>query len=132
MSKPLVRAAIGAIVASVALVSCRNGSDLPPVPPPPLDARATPDLGFPIKPRPICSPDVVSAAGDPKAIARLAASGVSFTCGPVSDPLPLNHAVLKDDIVTVRALLEAHADPNARWSAHGDHIALQEAIELRA
>ena len=32
----------------------------------------------------------------------------------------------------VRALLEVHADPNARWSWAGDRFPLQEAIEARS
>ncbi len=36
---------------------------------------------------------------------------------------------MRDALDVVRALLAAGADPNARWSSHGDRLPLQEAIE---
>jgi ankyrin repeat protein len=70
--------------------------------------------------------------GDPNAISRLAARGENFTCGPASDPLPLDEAVMSGRPEVVRALLKAHTDPNARWSWAGDRFPLQEAIEARS
>jgi ankyrin repeat protein len=45
------------------------------------------------------------------------------------DPLRLDNAVWDDDPERVQALLEGGADPNARWSSHGDYFPLQEALE---
>jgi ankyrin repeat protein len=47
------------------------------------------------------------------------------------DPFPLDVAIVADDVAAVRTALEAGADANARWSTHGDHFPLQEAIEGR-
>ena len=46
-----------------------------------------------------------------------------------ADPLPLDVAVLDGDVPRVKALLDGGAQPNARWSSHGDRFALQDAIE---
>ena len=85
----------------------------------------------PIRPRPGCSPEAIEAVEhrDTAAIARIAAHGGTFTCGPANRPLPLDDAVMHDDIGLVQALLDAHADPNARWGSHGDRFPLQEALE---
>jgi ankyrin repeat protein len=45
------------------------------------------------------------------------------------DPFPLDAAILADNVDAVRSALDAGADPNARWSSHGDHFPLQEAID---
>lgn len=102
--------------------------------PAPLRSQLGPDPGFPIKPRPGCSAAVLGALRDPEseAIARVASQGGDFTCGPAFDPTPLDEAVMNDAPALVRALLEARADPNARWSSHGDRFPLQDAIEARA
>ena len=46
------------------------------------------------------------------------------------DPLPLDTAIFRQEPARVRALLEQGADPNVRWSSHGDRFPLEEAIEL--
>jgi ankyrin repeat protein len=46
------------------------------------------------------------------------------------DPQPLDNAVMNQQPALVRALLDRGADPNVRWSSHGDRFPLQEAIEL--
>src|SRR5712691_475542 len=70
---------------------------------------------------------------DPLPVPHGPASGASDVGFPTTgnDPLPLDEAVLAGDLVRVRALLEHGADPNARWSTHGDSFPLQEAIEDR-
>jgi ankyrin repeat protein len=55
--------------------------------------------------------------------------GDNVNCGALEDPLPLDWAVMADSPEAVRALLEAGADPNARWESHGDRFPLEEAIE---
>jgi ankyrin repeat protein len=103
-----------------------------PQPPTPVSRMVT-DAGFPIKPRPPCSEIVVAALNDPDlgAIARAASRGVQFTCGEPEYALPLDRAVLSGSLERVRALLEAGADPNARWASYGDRFPLQEVIEAR-
>ena len=59
--------------------------------------------------------------------AGLPAEDPSYT----EDAFPLDFAIVADDVAAVRAALNAGADPNARWSTHGDHFPLQEAIEGR-
>jgi ankyrin repeat protein len=105
-----------------------------PLPDPAPLTSAPDEQGFPIKPRPGCSVDVIAASRDPDpaSIGRLAARGGNFTCGPREEPLPLDEAVINDHVPRVRALLEAKADPNARWSTRGDRFPLQEAIEARS
>ena len=44
-------------------------------------------------------------------------------------PLPLDEAVVTGQPDRVQTLLEAGADPNARWSSHGDRFPLEEAVE---
>jgi ankyrin repeat protein len=81
--------------------------------------------------RPPCSAAVAAALEDtrPQAIADAARRGETFTCGPGTEPLPLDRAVMADRPDRVYALLEAGADPNAQWGAHGDRLPLQMAIE---
>jgi ankyrin repeat protein len=78
-----------------------------------------------------CSAAVAAALEDvrPRAIADAARRGETFTCGPGAEPLPLDRAVMTDRPDRVYALLEAGADPNAQWGAHGDRLPLQMAIE---
>src|SRR5207247_10674907 len=52
------------------------------------------------------------------------------SCGSAAAPSALDEAIISGDIAGMRALLEVGADPNARWSAHGDRFPLQEAIDL--
>src|SRR4051812_30517183 len=111
--------------------ACHRQPDTIAPPPPPAGAGELYDTGFPIKPRPECTAEVITAAGesDLPAIKRLAAGGAAFTCGAAGDPLPLDNAVMRDDPALVLGLLEAHADPSARWSSHGDRFPLQDALE---
>jgi uncharacterized protein len=106
----------------------------PPLPPLPTPvSRMVTDAGFPIEPRAPCSEVVLAALDDrdPGAIGRAAGQGADFTCGKPEDSLPLDRAILSGSLERVRALLEAGADPNARWSSHGDRFPLQELIEVR-
>jgi ankyrin repeat protein len=114
--------------------ACDRQPDTIAPPPSPAGLGVLHDAGFPIKPRPECTADVIPAVGrsDIAAIQRLAAGGAAFTCGPAGDPLPLDNAVMKDDPALVLGLLEAHADPTARWSSHGDRFPLQEALEAQS
>ena len=128
MTRALTAATIAA--AAIFCVACRTRDDLPtPVPAGTHIGRAP---GFPIKARPPCSAEVTAARDDETAVLRAAAHGANFTCGGIEDPLPLDVAVLTDAPARVRALLAAHADPNARWSSNGDRFPLQEAIEARS
>lgn len=81
--------------------------------------------------RPPCSAAVAAALEDtrPQAIADAARRGEAFTCGPSNEPLPLDLAIMTDRPDRVRALLDAGADPNASWAAHGDRLPLEVAIE---
>jgi ankyrin repeat protein len=89
------------------------------------------DAGFPVKPRPPCRDDVLRATADlePDVIARVDLQAGTFTCGSSFEPSPLDTAVLNDAPAAVRAMLDAGADPNARWSRYGDRFPLQGAIE---
>lgn len=109
----------------------RPVDQLPPVAAPGSGEIADP--GFAIKPRSGCSDAVLAALRQPdlNAIAQAAAQGEDFTCGGISKPLPLDEAVLSRATDRVRMLLESGADPNARWSSHGDRNPLQEAIECK-
>ena len=129
-----MRKAIAATVMLGCMVAGCDGPSEHFPEPAPLRSQLGPDPGFPIKPRPGCSAVVLAALRDPEpeAIARVASQGGDFTCGPAFDPTPLDEAVMNDAPTLVRALLEARADPNARWSSHGDRFPLQDAIEARA
>src|SRR3954447_5929109 len=118
------------LLAMLTVTGCQRQPDTITPPPPPAGVGA----GFPTKPRPECAADIITAVGqsDLAAIKRLAAGGAVFTCGPAEDPLPLDIAVMKDDPALVLGLLEAHADPTARWSSHGDRFPLQEALETES
>jgi ankyrin repeat protein len=90
--------------------------------------------GYPIKPRPTCTADAMAAlSGAPDAIVQAGRRGVVFTCElpEITGHLPLDAAVLEDDAVRVTALLDAGADPNARWTPRGDRFPLQTAVEIR-
>jgi ankyrin repeat protein len=126
-----MRLRVEIIVAAVMTIGCGQ-SEQPSLPQPvPLTTTGPVDAGFPIKSRPGCAPEVVAAAHDLSKIEPLVRRGVVFTCGSGSEPLLLDEAVFKDDVDAVRALLAAHADPNARWSSHGDRFPLQGAIEAQ-
>jgi uncharacterized protein len=113
--------------------SCDGSSRLPLPPLPTPLSRMVTDAGFAIRRRPPCSETVLAAIDDPDpgAIERAARQGANFTCGEPGASLPLDRAVLGGSVDRVRALLEAGADPNARWSSHGDRFPLQEVIEAR-
>jgi hypothetical protein len=51
-----------------------------------------------------------------QAITEAAKRGENFRCGAVEHPPPLDVAILAGDVERVRALLDAGADPNARWN----------------
>ena len=110
----------------------RESETIAPPSPPPRPGEYDP--GFPIKPRAVCASDVVAAVimSDVAEVKRLAAAGAVFTCGLSDNSLPLDQAVLADDPALVLGLLEAHADPTARWSSHGDRFPLQEALEVQS
>jgi ankyrin repeat protein len=118
---------------ALATIACDSRIDrpVPPPPPPSIEDRWGEEHGFPIKQRSACTQEVVAAvrAADIQAVRRLAAEGASFTCGANDEALPLAYAIWHDRPELVRALLEAGADPNARWGDHGDRFALQTAIE---
>jgi ankyrin repeat protein len=101
----------------------------PPVPAGP----GAPDDTFPLLDRPICDDAVLSALRrfDAPALLTLAKAGARMSCGDEDLQTPLDVAVLRDNPAAVRALLEAGANPNLRWSDHGDRFPLQEAIEER-
>jgi len=65
---------------------------------------------------------------------RPTAAGAARSAGFPSqseEPLALHRAIYERDLDTVRQLLEAGADPNARWGDRGDHTALGDALGLR-
>ena len=85
-----------------------------------------------------------------KLIAFVALALIAASCGPDSlptipprqghwtldhfpttaeDPNDLDIAIRSDNLEDVRRLLDAGADPNARWGQSGDHHPLQEALE---
>jgi ankyrin repeat protein len=108
------------------------GSDaLPDVRPltPEVDQR-----GYPIKPRPECSSAILATVNsryevDFEGLLAAVRRGERVDCGRIEDLTPLDWAVVRDRPDMVRVLLEAGADPNARWSRSGDRFPLQEAIE---
>jgi ankyrin repeat protein len=105
-----------------------------PLPEPaPLRLKAD-TQGYPIASRPACGPATLAGLGnrytvDADALIAAAKRGEPVTCGPAEDPQPLDMAVALDRPDAVRVLLEAGADPNARWSWKGDRFPLQAAIE---
>lgn len=117
----------GLIVLSLA-VAC-TGSLPEPAPP----TREPDTRGYTIEPRPPCSSAVAAAIQyrqvDLDAVVAAAARGEKVNCGSSDSPLALDVAVLLDRPDVVRALLEAGADPNARWTSRGDRFPLQDAIE---
>jgi len=125
-----MRGAAIAIVSAGLTVACGQPDTAFPQPVPlPFEHSVG---AFPIKSRPGCTPEVIAAARNVEAIRRLNARGATFTCGPASEPLLLDEAITMDSLDVVRALLEAHADPNARWTEEGDRFPLEEAIEARS
>lgn len=99
--------------------------------------------GFLIGPRPACSEAVPAAVRefDGRVIGLAAREGDEFTCGlthegaigatarePVDEVTPLGRAISNLDVPLLRALLEAGADPNARWTRSGDAHPLHAAI----
>src|SRR4051794_9360909 len=95
---PMRRESVVLLVLLVGTACDRQPDTIAP-PPSPAGLGVLHDAGFPIKPRPECTADVIPAVGrsDIAAIQRLAAGGAAFTCGPAGDPLPLDNAVMKDD-----------------------------------
>lgn len=86
---------------------------------------------FPVAPRPPCDPALIAAVekGRTDEIRRLAASGSHVTCGAQQYPTLLSDAIHRDAPDLVQTLLEAGADPNARWRVWGDRFPLQDALE---
>jgi hypothetical protein len=134
VSKHLMRREFVVLLLLLAGTACQKQSDTPPPPPPPPGAGEQHNEGFPIKPRPGCASNVIASVekSDLAEIKRLAAGGAVFTCGPADSPPPLDEAVMRDEPALVLALLEAHADPTARWSSHGDRFPLQEVLEIQS
>jgi hypothetical protein len=90
--------------------------------------------GYPITRRPLCGAAIANATiewrnVDLDAILAAARRGEKVTCGPEDEPLPLDWAILQGRPDVARVLLDAGADPNARWSSRGDRFPLQDAIE---
>jgi ankyrin repeat protein len=109
------------------VVGCNLAVDRLPTP---HSRRFTSDAGFTIDPRPPCS-DAVRAAlleSGIEGIARVAAQGGDFTCGEPEARTPLDAAILRGDVARVGALLDAGANPRARWSTSGDRHALEGAM----
>jgi Ankyrin repeat len=116
------------------LVSFALACATEPLPEPEPLRRERDERGYPIARRPACSPAIAAAISDIYnidliALGAAAKRGDTVTCGPADDALPLDYAVMLDAPDVVRALLDAGADPNARWSYSGDRFPLQEAIE---
>src|SRR5215510_12477733 len=112
-----MRTVLIALASCLVLTSCRAPQESLPVPAPPSGwTKDGNDPGYPIKPRPACTEEV-NDAHDADIVARIAARGGTFTCGGDNAPPPLDRAILADDAALVRALLEAHSDPTARWRA---------------
>jgi hypothetical protein len=76
------------------------------------------------------SPLIAAARdGDSMQVAQLAASGADVNQrGGVNDWTPLMHAVHKNQLAAVRALLDAGADINATAGARGRDTALSLAV----
>ncbi|MGE0360353.1 MAG: ankyrin repeat domain-containing protein [Vicinamibacterales bacterium] len=103
----------------------------PPLPEPAVGVAGT--GAFPVAARPLCDERLTAAleANDPAAVRQLATAGVSVSCSVETQVAmtALDRAVIDDRVEVVRALLEVGADPNLRWSSHGDRFPLQQAIE---
>jgi ankyrin repeat protein len=125
-----MRATLIVLAGGLAIAACQAQHEVAAIAPPapPMWAQGVRDGGFPIKPRPECSAEV-RAARDASTVAAIAARGGTFTCGGLNSPLPLDDAVMADDLARVRALLDAHADPNAHWLDKGDRFPLEEALQ---
>ena len=115
----------------VAVVAASVAGCATPAPEPPLPDIASVD--FPMMARLPCDERLVAAArrDDGAAVRRLVAEGVAPNCRDDLSPTVLSEAILYDRIV-VRALLETGANPNLRWSSHGDRLPVQDVIEGRA
>jgi ankyrin repeat protein len=64
----------------------------------------------------------------PTPYSRASAADPSRFPSQSDDPLPLDRAIYAGDVGRVRQLLEAGANPNARWQG-GDRLPLQDALE---
>lgn len=90
--------------------------------------------GYDITPRPLCGPAIAAAFVDRNtvdldALVSAAMRGETVTCGDTESALPLDWAIMNGRPDVARLLLEAGADPNARWGWRGDRFPLQDAIE---
>lgn len=105
------------------VAACGPAVPLPDV----IDAH---DPDFPLVARSACEPRLLAAVKrrDVATIRALAAEHVAMSCGDPLDPPPLDRAILEDQVDVVTALLESGADPNMRWSSHGDRAPLNSAI----
>ena len=105
------------------VAACRPAVSMPEV----VDAH---DPDFPRAARPACDPRLLAAVRrrDVAAVRALAAEHVAMSCGDPDDAPPLDQAILEDRVDVVTALLDGGADPNMRWSSHGDRWPLNSAI----
>lgn len=115
------------LVLGLACASCATPTELP-------DVAETHQADFPLTPRRACDPRLLAAVktADVAVIRALAAARVPMSCGDLEQGGPLDHAVMDDRVEVVRALLEGGADPNMRWSTHGDRWPLNSAIVAAA
>lgn len=111
------------LLLTLGTAACRQPARLPDV----VDAH---DPDFPTPARPACDPRLLAAVKgrDVAALRALAAEHVAMSCGDLLEPPPLDRAILEDQVDLVTALLEGGADPNLRWSSHGDRAPLNSAI----
>ena len=116
----------------VAVVAASVAGCATPASEPPRPHRASVD--FPMMARLPCDERLVAAAtrDDGAAVRRLVAEGVAPNCGDDLSPTVLSEAILYDRIAVVRELLEAGANPDLRWSSHGDRLPVQDVIESGA
>lgn len=119
------------LLAAVAMAwsgACTEGPDLPE---PAGPASGGP--GYIVAARPQCDGKLTAAveAGDDATVRTLVTGGVHSSCAVETQVAmtALDRAVIDDRVEIVRALLEGGADPNLRWSSHGDRFPLQQAIE---